>query len=327
MRPIAAHVKLTLDCALVVFSGSSISPSFLSLERRGPTPRLLTTSAESSRSSRASSSGSTCQSHAATSPVLLDRGLTLLLACTPNRSQTNILDPLKMTSTSFNLTPALKARATFPLGFRDLATQKLSPTMPTNSPWAFFNSVPDTPQIHFGAWGLWSTFADYSKLLIHLLQIAPGSDVKPEVKPILGEVGWKSLFEGGLTAESKEALELNRSKKIPVPGTNWSTALLVNEVDWEGRRRAGTGACASTLLFRSRRYRTDVIVLSFHRGRHGPHPLLDRSHFEDRREYNCVGTCCFVAPTRLTPLPQPSTSSASPEPSSSPRTISSSSHS
>jgi methyl acetate hydrolase len=162
--------------------------------------------------------------------------------------QTHILGPLKMTSTSFILRPDLKARATFPIGFRDLAdNNKLLPTLPAGSPWAFFDSMPDTPSIFFGAWGLWSCFDDYSLLLVHLLHLATG--VEPTVKPILGETAWKSLFEGNLTAEAKAALELTRVPKVPVAGCNWGSALFINEVDWEGRRRAGSAACTSACHF------------------------------------------------------------------------------
>lgn len=146
-----------------------------------------------------------------------------------------------MSSTSFNLTPLLKSRATLPLAYRDPATKSILSTIPKTNPYAFFDTLPDTPTIQFGAWGLYSTLADYAKLVQHLLSLAPNSRVAPKVERILNEESWNSLFVGTLGKESKERLEVVRRVKVPVPGVDWSTALFVNEVDWEGRRKAGSG--------------------------------------------------------------------------------------
>lgn len=157
-----------------------------------------------------------------------------------------------MTSTSFHLTPTLKARATLPLAFRDPATKTLLPEIPTSHPFNIFNTLPDHAAIQFGAWGLHSTMHDYSLLLQHLLQLAPSATVTPKVPRILSERSWASLFEGTLGKEAKAQLEVTRRAKVPVEGVNWSTGLFVNEVDWEGRRKkgsAGWGGLAHTHFF------------------------------------------------------------------------------
>lgn len=149
-----------------------------------------------------------------------------------------------MTSTSFILTEETRARMTLPIASRDPNTNSLTTTLPDSSLFARLNSPEyDNPTFQMGAWGLRGSFADYAKLLQHLLQLDPASNTKSAVAPILDEQSWKTLFVGFLTDSAKKGLTFARGYRIPEPEVNWSSGgLMVNEVNWKGRRKAGSGA-------------------------------------------------------------------------------------
>ena len=132
-----------------------------------------------------------------------------------------------MTSTSFILTPALKAQATLPCFMRDpLNNGKVILVPKSSHPFSIIHQFPDDPPIQFGAHGLLSTFDGYSFLLRHLLQLASSSPIKPKVAPIISQGSWKSLFVGTLTKEAKVGLTAT-DENILEPGVDWSTALLL----------------------------------------------------------------------------------------------------
>lgn len=196
-----------------------------------------------------------------------------------------------MTSTSFILSPALKARATFPMAYRLYG--QLYPDVPPGSQASPFSNHPYDPTPWFmGAWGLHSTFNDYAKLLQHLLQLGIEGrepDVSP---PILSRESYTSLFVRTLSEKAKKDI-LRFKEDLPgrQGGLDWSTAWCVTDGDWKGMRRKGTGFCEFDPLFLLSLLLSLVdqsITTSFciSRGRSRPHRGLYRSDNRDRGESN-----------------------------------------
>jgi len=150
-----------------------------------------------------------------------------------------------MTSTSFILSPDLKSLATFPIAYRTPQTGRLQLVPPPGGLPSFLIDLPEDPAPWFmGAWGLYSTFNDYGKLLQHLLQLA--GEKKPDAKAIISSESLKSLWTGTLEESAKPGLEKFKETVAEVPGLDWSTGWCVVEEDWPGRRRKGSGFCEST---------------------------------------------------------------------------------
>ncbi|KAL7411316.1 beta-lactamase/transpeptidase-like protein [Mrakia frigida] len=173
--------------------------------------------------------------------------------------QANIFKPLGMDSTSFLLTPNLASRLTLPIAWRDLSTSNIQPDIPSDA--AFYTRYgavpPASPPIQRGGGGLLSTTYDYTLLLTHLLRLSPNSPVPlPQgEKRLVSEDSWKKMFEGSFTDE--RAIEDLSIHKPGVHGPRsgdqqWSVGgLCLNLMDWEGRRKAGSGYWAglSNILF------------------------------------------------------------------------------
>lgn len=83
-----------------------------------------------------------------------------------NDSQEHFFIPLGMHSTSFNLTPALKARRSVPIYYRD-PQGAVQPSIPEDVFWSKMAAVSsETPAFHSGGGGLFGTFNDVRVALL-----------------------------------------------------------------------------------------------------------------------------------------------------------------
>ncbi|KAF7325955.1 Beta-lactamase [Mycena kentingensis (nom. inval.)] len=150
--------------------------------------------------------------------------------------QDYIFGPLKMTSTSFCVSPKLKERL-LPLSFRngdEYAEYLIVMDLDANKDHVFLGGV-----------GLYGTFPDYLKLTTHLLRLKARSSVR---SPILTSASVDALFEPSLEEAAATTWSTNFSPlnphtaHCPDGAAKLSRALFVNAMDIPGKRRAGSGS-------------------------------------------------------------------------------------
>ncbi|KAF7374587.1 hypothetical protein MSAN_00343300 [Mycena sanguinolenta] len=161
--------------------------------------------------------------------------------------QQHIFGPLGLTSTSFYLTPPLKAQL-LPLTYRSssgtLKRWNASPVVDLD---------PTTVRVHMGGIGLYGSQKDYLAILRHLLQIQAGT----ATNPILSRASVDSMFEPTLPPAGADtvngAISLFSSHLGQLPNTSqFGRGVYVNTEDIPGKRRKGSGAWggwASTSFF------------------------------------------------------------------------------
>ncbi|KAF8893002.1 beta-lactamase/transpeptidase-like protein [Infundibulicybe gibba] len=152
----------------------------------------------------------------------------------------HIFGPLGLKSTSFYLTPDLKARLQ-PLTFREPDGVLVRFT----NQYKLMEHDPTKVRLRFGGGGLFSTRREYLTILRHLLQISAGA----AKNPILGAQSVASLFEPNPVDAGAIIAQI-----YPDPGAQWqwSTGLCVNTNDCDGKRRKNSGfwgGWANTLFF------------------------------------------------------------------------------
>lgn len=90
-----------------------------------------------------------------------------------------------------------------------------------------------------GGWGIYTTLRDYLAIQRHLLQILEGK----ASKPIISLETAKNLFVPTLPQNGADSLAAWMDQTGSLSNISWSNAIAVNTVDWEGKRKAGSGHC------------------------------------------------------------------------------------
>ncbi|KAF7299121.1 Acyltransferase mlcH [Mycena indigotica] len=145
----------------------------------------------------------------------------------------NIFSPLGISSASFYLTPALKARS-LPLHFRDGNNEIILWDHQTE----IINQDPETLKVHLGGVGLYASLQDYLALLRHLLQI----QANKATQPIMSKTSCDALFDP--TLNEKAANSLAKMLGLATGQVQFSCGLMIEMEDKTGRRKKGSGSWA-----------------------------------------------------------------------------------
>ncbi|KAF8801687.1 beta-lactamase [Phlegmacium glaucopus] len=163
----------------------------------------------------------------------------------------NIFKPLGMTSTSFYLTPELKAKGinlAFPVN------GKLEPLV---NQVKLIEQDPSRVKLHLGGTGLYSSMKDYLTLLRHLLQIkgkeeffaSSPSAISPTTLFLAGKTPPNSIlsprtveeiFTPTLPSSAVTSLDFFLSFLGIPAGNQWSSALALRTEDWPGGYKKGS---------------------------------------------------------------------------------------
>ncbi|KAJ7745676.1 beta-lactamase/transpeptidase-like protein [Mycena metata] len=150
--------------------------------------------------------------------------------------QDHIFAPLGITSASFYLTPALKARL-LPLSYRAKSGVLEQWDRPP-----VIDQDPANVRVHLGGVGLYASQKDFLTILRHLLQINAGT----ATNPILSRASVDSMFTPTLPPAGARTLgalveTFNPYLNFPTGSAQFSYGLNVNTTDLPGKRKAGSG--------------------------------------------------------------------------------------
>ncbi|KAJ3525361.1 hypothetical protein NMY22_g10610 [Coprinellus aureogranulatus] len=155
--------------------------------------------------------------------------------------QENIFEPLSMTRTSFYRTPRILENIVS-IGFRREGSDAF---VPWNH--RFYETDPKRVHLFCGGAHLISSSRDYLAFLRHLLQIHSGT-VDPRHAVVSRETLLKYLTPS-LNASGQDAIQAFLNSSVPPsekPSVQWANGQAVTTVDWEGRRRSGSGFYPTT---------------------------------------------------------------------------------
>ncbi|TEB26226.1 beta-lactamase/transpeptidase-like protein [Coprinellus micaceus] len=151
--------------------------------------------------------------------------------------QTNIFKPLSMSRTSFYRTPVIKENL-ISISFRREAGGGAF------EPWKhrFYEVDPEKVHLFCGGGHLISSSRDYLTFLRHLLQILAGATEPPNA--IISRTALERFLSPSLDVHGQEAIQAFLQSSIPpsnVPSVQWANGQAITTIDWEGRRKRGSG--------------------------------------------------------------------------------------
>ncbi|KAF5314308.1 hypothetical protein D9619_011754 [Psilocybe cf. subviscida] len=147
--------------------------------------------------------------------------------------QAHIFQPIGVKA-SFYLTGELKEKI-LPIAYRHASDRRLEPW--TNQPDTKILQRDPAKVTCIGGWGIYTSLRDYLSILRHLLQILDGK----ASKPIISLETAKSLFVPTLSENEADSLTAWMDETGSLKNMSWSNAIAVTKVDWQGKRKAGSG--------------------------------------------------------------------------------------